>query len=70
MPRWSRLSGGLGPAEEIALAVVARRRGQEVELHFGLDPLGDDLEPEGVCQLDHGMHDCFAPWVTADPGYE
>src|SRR5690606_5397772 len=39
-------------AEEIALKLVAPMLGQEFDLGLGFNPFGDDLEIDGMTQLD------------------
>jgi len=38
--------GRLGSAEQVALREVAAELAQQLQLPGGLDPLGDDVEPE------------------------
>lgn len=47
-------------ADQVALQFVALEQGEEFCLLLFLDPLGDDLEIEGVRHSDHGRHDRHA----------
>jgi len=46
-----------GPGEIVALHLVAGVQREEIELRFGLDALGHDLQPEAVCEADDGQRD-------------
>src|SRR5439155_1667209 len=43
-----------GLAEQVALHLGAAREPQEVRLIFGIDTLGDDLQPQRPGERDHG----------------
>jgi hypothetical protein len=55
------LLGGNGPAEEEPLAVLAAPGEQRSRLLLGLDPLTDDVQPEGAAHPDRGLDDDPAP---------
>ena len=52
MQQLAELVGRDGIAEQMALRVVAAVLAQELELRFGLDAFGDDLEPQAVRHLE------------------
>ena len=53
----AKFVGRDGIAEQVPLRVVAAVLAQELELRFGLDAFGDDLEPQAVRHLDDGVDD-------------
>jgi hypothetical protein len=52
-------SGGLRPAEEIALQVVTAEFDGCVSFLFALDPLGDHLDAEILADAGQGTHDAL-----------
>ena len=46
-------AGGAGPGEHVALALAVAEREEVGELPLGLDPLGDDLDPERPGERQH-----------------
>ena len=51
------LGGGHGVADQIALGLVAALGAQGVQLALGLDPFGEDLQPDGGGQVADGPDD-------------
>ena len=51
------LIGRDGPAEQVALYLVALARAQECQLLHRFHPLGDDLEAEALGHVDDGDDD-------------
>lgn len=62
--------GQEGPANEIALGVIASKLPEHVERHLIFDPFRDDFKAEFVGQIDcRSNEDLVAPAV-GDPGHK
>jgi hypothetical protein len=47
------------------MGAVASQRAKLVELCVVLDPLGDDLDPECVSEVDHGAYEWRLAWIAS-----